>query len=217
MESKISIYISTLKDYQIKGMKYEGIDDKDGTIYQKSEAGIEFNIIRWINHKYTLSLQYLTFQECENIIRERIKIKQERKLLNIPKELIVKKGYIDFKAMPNDKDYNALSVIVQYLYDVEYLMKVSKNVFNPKPNVDSAVISFIKKERLEVKDEKRFFKLVKDAFKWRRKTLYNNLKDDYDDDKILKAFKELKLKDAIRAQELDLRTFIRLDEVINDV
>ena len=32
MESKISIYISTLKDYQIKGMKYEGIDDKDGTI-----------------------------------------------------------------------------------------------------------------------------------------------------------------------------------------
>lgn len=102
MESKISIYISTLKDYQIKGMKYEGIDDKDGTIYQKSEAGIEFNIIRWINHKYTLSLQYLTFQECENIIRELIKIKQERKLLNIPKELIVKKGYIDFKSMPND-------------------------------------------------------------------------------------------------------------------
>ena len=132
--------------------------------------------------------------------------------------VMVQKEVADrFKAMPNDKDYNALSVIVQYLYDVEYLMKVSKNVFNPKPNVDSAVISFIKKERLEVKDEKRFFKLVKDAFKWRRKTLYNNLKDDYDDDKILKAFKELKLKDAVRAQELDLRTFIRLDEVINDV
>lgn len=102
MTAKISTIIPTLKDYKIKGIKLDGIDDKDGAIYQTTESGEEFNIIRWLIYKYTLSLQYLTYEECENIIRELIKIKQERKLLNIPKELIVKKGYIDFKSMPND-------------------------------------------------------------------------------------------------------------------
>lgn len=46
MENKISIYISTLKDYQIKGIKYDGVDDKEGAIYQTVESGKEFNIIR---------------------------------------------------------------------------------------------------------------------------------------------------------------------------
>lgn len=102
MENKISIYISTLKDYQIKGIKYDGVDDKEGAIYQTTESGKEFNIIRWFKYKYTLSLQYLSYQECENIIRELIEIKKERKLLNIPREILLKKGYIDFKNLPDD-------------------------------------------------------------------------------------------------------------------
>lgn len=102
MENKISIYISTLKDYQIKGIKYDGVDDKEGAIYQTTESGKEFNIIRWLKYKYTLSLQYLSYQECENIIRELIEIKKERKLLTIPRELLSKKGYIDFKSLPGD-------------------------------------------------------------------------------------------------------------------
>ena len=48
---------------------------------------------------------------------------------------------------PNTKDYNALSIIVQHQSVPEYLFKVSKSVFYPKPNVDSAVIKLnIKKD-----------------------------------------------------------------------
>ena len=47
----------------------------------------------------------------------------------------------------------------------------------PKPNVDSIVISLEKKAvKLNVKDEKLFFKLVRDSFRQKRKMLKNNLK-----------------------------------------
>lgn len=89
--------ISNLNSYKIKGCKYDGIEDKDGTIYQKSEAGEEFNIVRWIEHSYTLSLQYLTFEEAENIINQFILAKRNRKLASFSKNIIINKGYIDFK------------------------------------------------------------------------------------------------------------------------
>ena len=93
-------------------------------------------------------------------------------------------------------------------------MNISKNVFNPKPNVDSAVIVFKPKTKKYVKDEKEFYEMVKMAFTQRRKTLFNNLKEHFDNEKIKKMYETLGLKDSIRAQEIDLDTFIRIYEVL---
>lgn len=129
--------------------------------------------------------------------------------------VMVQKEVADrFKASVNSKDYNALSVIVQHSYDVSILMNISKNVFNPKPNVDSAVIVFKPKTKKYVKNEKEFYEMVKMAFTQRRKTLFNNLKEHFDIEKIRKMYEVLGLKDAIRAQEIDLDTFIRIYEVL---
>lgn len=129
--------------------------------------------------------------------------------------VMVQKEVADrFKASVNSKDYNALSVIVQHSYDVSILMNISKNVFNPKPNVDSAVIVFKPKTKKYVKNEKEFYEMVKMAFTQRRKTLFNNLKEHFDIEKIRKMYELLGLKDAIRAQEIDLETFIRIYEVL---
>ena len=129
--------------------------------------------------------------------------------------VMVQKEVADrFKASVNSKDYNALSVIVQHSYDVNILMNISKNVFNPKPNVDSAVIVFKPKTKKYVKDEKEFYEMVKMAFTQRRKTLFNNLKEHFDNEKIKKMYETLGLKDSIRAQEIDLDTFIRIYEVL---
>lgn len=131
--------------------------------------------------------------------------------------VMVQKEVADrFKAKVGSADYNALSVIVQYSYNVRLLMNISKHVFNPKPNVDSAVIVFEPKEKLSVKDEKDFFDFVKLSFKQRRKTLYNNLKERYTKEKIEGMFSTLGIKDTIRAQEIDLETFIKMYEVINE-
>ena len=82
-----------------------------------------------------------------------------------------------FKATPGTKDYNSLSIYLNYYFDIKKLMDVSRNVFMPVPNVDSIVVEFTKKEELlNVDNRELFFKLVRDSFKYKRKTLRNNLK-----------------------------------------
>ena len=76
MQLNILNSINNLNENKIKGCKYEGIEDEDGAIYQKSESGEEFNILRWIEHVYTITLQLLTYKECENIVKDFIEAKK---------------------------------------------------------------------------------------------------------------------------------------------
>lgn len=80
-------------------------------------------------------------------------------------------------AVPRTKAYGILSVLVQALYDVEYLFTVNENVFNPPPKVKSGVIKLTRnpKEGL-VGNEVLFKKIVKAGFGQRRKKLSNSLK-----------------------------------------
>lgn len=115
-----------------------------------------------------------------------------------------------FKAPVGSEDYNALSIIVQYLYDVKQEMNVSKAVFYPSPKVDSVVISFTPKFKRNFEYEKGLFEFIENCFKNRRKTLNNNLKQFLDVDTIGRIYSTLNLKESVRAQELDLDTFIRM-------
>ncbi len=112
-----------------------------------------------------------------------------------------------FKAKPNSKDYNSLSVYLNYYFNVKKILDVSRNVFIPKPNVDSIVVEFTKKERKKLKDEQLFFKLVRDAFKQKRKNLRNNLKG-YNLDKIEEVLKKYNFDLTVRAEQLDIDVFI---------
>ena len=78
---------------------------------------------------------------------------------------------------PGTKDYNALSIAVQYYTDAKIALTVPKTVFIPAPNVDSAVIRLTKRQRplVTVEDEDFFLDLVHGAFRQRRKTIHNNL------------------------------------------
>ncbi len=114
-----------------------------------------------------------------------------------------------FKAVPGSKDYNSLSIFLNYYYDVKKILDVSRNVFLPKPNVDSIVVEFNKKEHKPIKNEKLFFKLIKDAFKQKRKTLRNNLKD-YDLEKIEDVLKKHNMDLTIRAEQVSIEIFIEI-------
>lgn len=80
-------------------------------------------------------------------------------------------------AVPRTKAYGILSVLVQALYDVEYLFTVHENVFIPPPKVKSGVIRLTRnpKEGL-AGNEDLFKKIVKAGFNQRRKKLSNSLK-----------------------------------------
>ncbi|MBN2867078.1 MAG: 16S rRNA (adenine(1518)-N(6)/adenine(1519)-N(6))-dimethyltransferase, partial [Flavobacteriaceae bacterium] len=68
-------------------------------------------------------------------------------------------------------------VLTQAFYDAEYLFTVPPNVFNPPPKVDSGVLRLIRKNNYTLPcDEVLFFKVVKQAFQQRRKTIRNSLK-----------------------------------------
>ena len=137
--------------------------------------------------------------------------------LNIDKIVVmVQKEVGDrFKAKPNTKEYNSLSIFLNYYYTVEKLLDVSKNVFIPKPNVDSIVVSFTKKEhKIKVDNEELFFKLVRDSFKQKRKTLKNNLKG-YNLEKIEEVLKKHNLDLTIRAEALPIEIFAEIANKLN--
>lgn len=113
-----------------------------------------------------------------------------------------------FKAKPNTKDYNSLSIYLNYYFDVKKLLDVSKNVFLPKPNVDSIVVEFSKKEnQYELKDKKMFFSLIKDSFTQKRKTLKNNLKK-YNLEQIEKILNKYGYNLNSRAEQIPIEVFV---------
>lgn len=73
-------------------------------------------------------------------------------------------------------DYGAITVAVDFYGGAKLLKNISRTLFYPVPNVDSAVIRIdINRSSIKVKDEALFKKLYKAAFAMRRKTLANNM------------------------------------------
>lgn len=112
-----------------------------------------------------------------------------------------------FAATPGTKSYNSLTIFLNYYFNIKKAFVVSRNVFYPRPNVDSAIVVFEKKQdKIILKDESLFFKLVKDSFKQKRKTLKNNL-SGYDLDKINKILFKLNKNINVRAESITIDEF----------
>jgi 16S rRNA (adenine1518-N6/adenine1519-N6)-dimethyltransferase len=78
---------------------------------------------------------------------------------------------------PGNKEYGILSVLLQAYYKIEYLFTVHEHVFNPPPKVKSGVIRLTRNDTTSLGcNEKLFFRLIKQGFNNRRKTLRNALK-----------------------------------------
>lgn len=81
-------------------------------------------------------------------------------------------------AKPGGKEYGVLSVMLQLYTDVQIVLSLPPGAFRPPPTVESALVrlEFSAAPRLPVSDERTFARLVRAAFRERRKTLRNNLK-----------------------------------------
>ena len=116
---------------------------------------------------------------------------------------------------PNTKDYNALSIIIQHQTIAKYLFKVPKTVFNPRPNVDSAVIKLTINKLLKNDGEnyKQFYRFLHNSFSQRRKTLVNNITSTYkciDKNIFIELLKKHHIDERIRAEALELKDFVEL-------
>ena len=115
------------------------------------------------------------------------------------------------KASPGNKTYGAISAAVQYYCEVEQVISVPKEVFVPRPKVDSAVLKLtIRKETpVDLIDEKAFFACIKAGFGQRRKTLLNSLTGTYglSKDEIRTILEKAGIDPVRRAETLDMNEF----------
>jgi 16S rRNA (adenine1518-N6/adenine1519-N6)-dimethyltransferase len=120
------------------------------------------------------------------------------------------------RATPGTKDYNALSVLVQSVADVEVVRKVLPSNFYPRPKVDSAIV-LIKPnshKRAQVGDVAKFRVFLRDLYVHRRKNLRQALcgwpsgrKDRAEVDAKLA---ELGIEGTVRSETLDIDQHLKL-------
>lgn len=117
-------------------------------------------------------------------------------------------------AVPGNKDYGSLTVLVQYYCDTKIIRKVPPTAFVPQPKVDSIVIRLdrLDKPRVEVEDEELFFKIARQSFNMRRKTLWNAVKSlGIASPKVIEeAFNKAGIDPKRRGETLSLKEFAAL-------
>ena len=115
---------------------------------------------------------------------------------------------------PSTKDYNGLSVLIQYYTNPTIAIKVPSNCFYPAPNVDSSVVKLKFKTEIVDKalDEAYFKNFIRAIFTQRRKTITNNLKNvfGYDQELLQKSFKEANVNISARADGLTVKEIVNL-------
>ncbi len=111
-------------------------------------------------------------------------------------------------AGPGDKNYGVLSVMTSFFGRAEIKRIVSRKLFYPQPNVDSAIVSIKVERPFEGVDEQKFYKFICSAFAMRRKTLKNNLlQSGLSQEKLALLSPEILAK---RPEQFDLSQFVEI-------
>jgi 16S rRNA (adenine1518-N6/adenine1519-N6)-dimethyltransferase len=117
-------------------------------------------------------------------------------------------------AAPGSKDYGLLTIMTSYYANIEQLMKISRNCFFPKPNVDSTLIKItpLPEKRVKVKDEAFFKHLVRHSFQKRRKTILNICDSMFPDEKnnIKTQLYQLNIDPRRRSETMSIQEFALL-------
>ena len=159
---------------------------------------INADILKWEDDKikYNKIVGNIPYNISSQIIFKFLTKKWDTMILMVQQELANR-----IISNEGSKEYGRISVMVQNFCKVEYACDISKNVFHPKPKVDSGILKF-KRINTSINIEK-FSLFVKEAFKQRRKKLKNNLKNicDY---KLIEEYAEK------RPEEISPKTYLIL-------
>ena len=188
-------------------------DNPNFTLIHNDALKVDFNEI--IGDEQSVKLvANLPYYVTTPIIVKLLKEKYNFKSLTI---MIQKEVAERMAAEPGNKDYGALSLLVQYYCDTEIVRKVPPACFIPRPKVDSIVIRLEKldKPRVEVQNEKLFFDIIRNSFNMRRKTLWNGVKNiGLSKEKLEEAFDEANIDIKRRGETLSIEEFAALADAI---
>lgn len=110
---------------------------------------------------------------------------------------------VAYRLAANEKSssYGYFSAYLSYFGKVKILREVSRKMFTPSPNVDSAIV------KIDVNNssiDKGFVTFLKNVFRMKRKTLLNNISSSYNisKDEVIKRFSQTKYSETARADQL---------------
>ena len=179
---------------------------------------LDSNMIKLLRNRFSL---YDNFELIENdvlkvdlneIVSKYESVKVVANLVMVQKEVGER-----FCAKPGGKEYGAITLSINYYTNPKIIIDVPKENFNPVPEVDSCVINLEIREKppVELKDEKKFFRLIKSAFSQRRKTINNSLTGvGKSKEEIKKALEDLNISVNLRAENLSIEQFAEISNNI---
>lgn len=185
-------------------------------LINKDALKVDFNeIIK--DEKSVKIVANLPYYVTTPIIAKLLKEKYNFESLTI---MIQKEVAERINAEKSTKEYGALSLLVQYYCDTKIVRNVPGSCFIPSPKVESIVIKLdkLQEPRVKVKDEEFFFKVVRQSFNMRRKTLWNCLKNmGIDTDILKKALEETGIDPKRRGETLSIEEFGKLSDRIYEL
>ena len=146
---------------------------------------------------------YITTPIIMKLLEEKLKLKSITVM--VQKEVGER-----FCAVPNSKEYGAITISINYYTKPEIIIDVPKENFEPMPEVDSCVIKLDVRNvpPVELKNEKDFFNLIKAGFSQRRKTINNSLASmGISKEKIKNVLEKLGIDSKLRAENLTMEQF----------
>jgi 16S rRNA (adenine1518-N6/adenine1519-N6)-dimethyltransferase len=211
-EKVIAVEIDSEAIKQLQ-MKFAGVKNLEIINYDFLKFDFEKNIKKF-NKKVIIAGNipyYITGPIIEKIIENRKFI--SKAFLTVQKEVAER-----IVAKEGSKTYGSLSVFCQFFADVKILLKIDRKSFFPVPDVDSCFVEFDfdKKQKIDVFDEKNFFKIVHSGFAQRRKMFINNFKKTFgfSQEEAVKLLQKAQIDNKARAEDISILKFAELSNIL---
>jgi len=113
-------------------------------------------------------------------------------------------------AKPGEKEFGRLAILANFNLDIKRHFNVSKNCFLPRPKVDSTILSFIPKKKINynIKNSKNLEAVTRILFSARRKMINKSFLNIFNGDKSIAQ--KLNLDLSLRPEKLSNEMFYKI-------
>lgn len=162
-----------------------------------------YKIVANLPYYITSPIIFKIIEENFNVLSMTLMVEKE-----VAEKLVSKSG---------TKDYRAITVQLGSVADVFVTRIVSREMFLPRPKVDSAIVKIVfNKNKYKIADMSFHREVVKTAFSMRRKTLFNCLKQQYNltMQDLEQFFKTENISNQVRGEALTIEQFVHLSNYL---